>query len=176
MNRYIKKLIISALFLALALVLPFLTGQIKQFGNALLPMHIPVLLCGFVSGPAYGAAVGFLSPILRSFMFGMPPVFPEAVSMMFELCCYGTVSGLLYNFFPKKNRYIYITLLLAMASGRLVWGIVRYIFAIWFGIEFSVSIFVSGAFLTSIPGMILQIILIPTVIIILKKVGVVDNE
>ena len=77
---------------------------------------------------------------------------------------------------PKKNRYIYITLLLAMTSGRLVWGIVRYIFAIWFGIEFSFSIFVSGAFLTSVPGMILQIILIPAVIMILKKAGVMENE
>ena len=75
------KMILSALCLALAYVLPFLTGQIPEIGAMLCPLHIPVLLCGFVCGPAWGAAVGFIAPLLRSLTLGMPPLFPTAVCM-----------------------------------------------------------------------------------------------
>ena len=80
-----RKLVFAALLLALAMVLPFLTGQIPQIGQALCPMHIPVLLCGFVCGPIYAMAVGFIAPLLRFALFGMPPIFPTGVSMAFEL-------------------------------------------------------------------------------------------
>ncbi len=110
----------SGLFLALCLLLPFLTGQIPQFGNMLLPMHLPVLLCGFICGWPYGLAVGFISPLLRSMLFGMPPMFPTAVAMAFELAVYGLLSGLFYKIFPE-NVFIYVSLLLAMVGGRLIW-------------------------------------------------------
>ena len=84
-NNTLKKTILAAMFLGLGLVLPFLTGQIKEIGNMLLPMHIPVLLCGLICGWQYGIAVGFIMPILRSFLFSMPHMFPNAVSMAFEL-------------------------------------------------------------------------------------------
>ena len=94
------------IMLALALVLPFLTGQIPEIGSMLCPMHLPALLCGFMCGWPWGLAVGLISPLLRSVIFGMPPMFPTAVSMAFEMAAYGAVSGLLYRLLPKKKGYI----------------------------------------------------------------------
>jgi len=68
------RLTLAALFVALGLVLPFLTGQIPEIGSMLLPMHLPALLCGFVCGWPCGLAVGFVMPLLRSLIFGMPPL------------------------------------------------------------------------------------------------------
>ena len=93
----VKKLILAALFLAMAQVLPFLTGQIPEVGSMLCPMHIPALLCGFFCGWPWGLMVGFVAPILRSVTFGMPPMFPVAICMAFELATYGAVSGALYE-------------------------------------------------------------------------------
>ena len=90
-NNRVKQLVLSALFLALALVLPFLTGQIPEVGKMLCPMHLPVLLCGFFCSWPWGLAIGLIAPVLRSFMFGMPPLFPAAVCMSVELATYGAV-------------------------------------------------------------------------------------
>ena len=87
------KLILAAMFLAIGLLLPFLTGQIRQIGNMLLPMHIPVILCGLICGWQYGLGVGFVLPLLRCVIFGMPVLFPTAVSMSFELAAYGFTDG-----------------------------------------------------------------------------------
>ena len=127
----VKTLVLSALFLALALVLPFLTGQIPEIGSMLCPMHIPVLLCGFFCGWPWGLAVGFIAPLLRSLLFGMPPMFPVAVSMAFELATYGSISGLLYRKLPQNKLSVYISLLTAMIAGRLVWGLVRFLAQGW---------------------------------------------
>ena len=114
----IRKLTYSALFLALCLVLPFLTGQIPNIGSMLSPMHIPVLLCGMVCGWPWGLLVGFIAPIMRSLLFGMPPMFPTAISMAFELAAYGAISGILYKVLPKKPTYTYLSLIVAMIGGR----------------------------------------------------------
>ena len=102
-----KKLVLnvslSGMFLALAYVLPFLTGQIPEIGSMLCPMHIPVLLCGFVCGAPYGLVVGFIAPMLRSLTLGMPPLFSTATAMAFELAVYGLVAGLLYKALPKRK-------------------------------------------------------------------------
>ena len=115
----IRKLTYSALYLAIALVLPFLTGQIPEIGSMLCPMHIPALLCGFVCGWPWGLAVGFVSPLLRSLLFGMPTAY-TAAAMAFELAAYGAVSGILYRIFPRRNWSVYVTLIAAMIVGRLV--------------------------------------------------------
>ena len=165
-----KKLILSAMFLALGLVLPFFTGQIREIGNKLLPMHIPVLLCGFLCGPQYGLLVGFITPLLRSLLFSMPPL-PRAIGMAFELATYGAVTGLLYRKLPKSKARIYISLLIAMVAGRLVWGIVSILI---YGIEgsaFTWQMFAGGAFLNAIPGIVVQIILIPVLMLALEKAG-----
>lgn len=96
-TKTVRQLVLAALFLALAFVLPLLTGQVPKVGNMLCPMHFPVLLCGFVLGGPWGLAVGFAAPLLRSVLFGMPPMFPVAISMAFELATYGLVSGLLWR-------------------------------------------------------------------------------
>ena len=165
------KLVLAAFFLALALVLPFLTGQIQQIGNMLCPMHIPVLLCGFFCGPWYALAVGLISPILRFFLFGMPPIMPIGIAMAFELAAYGVLAGVFYKIFPKKIGYIYLSLVLAMIGGRIVWGILEVILSGLGQVEFSFDIFIAGAFLRAIPGMILQLILIPILVQRLNRLG-----
>ena len=128
----VKKLILAALFLAMAMVLPFLTGQIPEVGNMLCPMHIPALLCGFFCGWPWGLMAGFVAPLLRSVTFGMPPMFPVAFCMAFELATYGAVSGMLYQKLGKKKRSIYVALLVAMVLGRLVWGVWSGVPPAWF--------------------------------------------
>ena len=124
-----RQLVLAALFLALAFVLPLLTGQVPKVGNMLCPMHFPVLLCGFVLGGPWGLAVGFAAPLLRSVLFGMPPMFPVAISMAFELATYGLVSGLLRHRAKHNLPALYAVLLAAMVSGRIIWGIVRFVLA-----------------------------------------------
>lgn len=170
------KLTYSAVCLALALVLPLLTGQIPQIGQALCPMHIPVFLCGFLCGWPWGLAVGFIAPLLRSALFGMPPIFPTACAMAFELAAYGFLSGILYKLLPKKTGNIYVTLLIAMIGGRIVWGLARYVFAGIQGSEFTFAAFLAGAVTNAIPGIILHIILVPVIIIALKRANLVLNE
>lgn len=165
-------LVLAAFFLALGIVMPFLTGQIPGIGSRLLPMHIPVLICGFVCGWQYGLLVGFVVPLLRSVMFGMPPMMPTAIAMAFELAVYGAVSGLLYEKLPKTNLVIYISLIGAMLAGRVVWGIISVPLYGIAGKGFSWQIFVAGGFANAIPGIILQIALIPVIIMALKRAKV----
>ena len=163
------RLIFSAMFLSLALVLPFLTGQIPEIGKMLCPMHIPVLLCGFFCGPLYGAAVGAIAPLLRFALFGMPQLFPDGLAMCFELFTYGLIAGLLYYLLPKKPWAVYASLIGAMLAGRAVWGIVR---VILYGVgkaPFGWAAFLSGAFIKAVPGIIVQIVLIPVLVIALRK-------
>jgi len=170
-----KKMVLSALFLALGIILPFFTGQIPRIGNALLPMHIPVLLCGFVCGWQYGLIIGLIVPIFRSMIFSMPPMMPTAVAMAFELAVYGAVTGILYAKLPKTKPFIYISLLVAMVAGRLVWGIISIPLYGIAGKSFSIAIFVANGFTNAIPGMILQIVAIPIMIMALERAGVLKN-
>jgi thiamine transporter ThiT len=175
-NTTTKKMVLSGLFLALGLLLPFLTGQIPQFGNMLLPMHIPVLICGFICGWPYGLAVGFITPLLRSVLFSMPPMFPTATAMAFELAAYGFATGILYRLLSKKVSSLYVTLLCAMIFGRVIWGIAQMILTGVTGKAFTLAIFLSGAFLNAVPGIVLQIILIPILILALQKAKLMENE
>ena len=165
----IKKITLSAMFLALAFVMPFLTGQIPQIGSMLCPMHIPVLLCGFFCGAPWGLGVGFIAPILRSFILGMPHMFPTAFCMAFELAAYGLVAGWLHNKLPKKKASVYVSLLCAMIIGRLVWGIVMFACMGFDVSAFGLQAFMAGAVLNAVPGIILQIVIIPIIVITLEK-------
>lgn len=179
MNQYKKQLIklcISSLCLALCLLLPFVTGQIPKVGNMLCPMHIPVLLCGFLCGAPYGLAIGAVAPLLRNLIFGMPQMIPAGLSMSFELAAYGLLVAFCYRSFPKKKRYLYVSLLLAMLGGRLVWGIVRFVIGQVTGLPFTLALFISGGFTTAIPGIVLQLVLIPPVVITLKKARLVPER
>lgn len=164
-----RKIALSAMLLALSFVLPFFTGQIPEIGSMLCPMHIPVILCGFLCGAPWGILVGFVSPLFRSFILGMPPLFPTALAMAFELSAYGFFSGFLYKKLPTKNIYIYINLIISMVVGRIVWGIVTFILMGLSIEKFGFSVFFTGAVINAIPGIILQLILIPVLVIIIKK-------
>lgn len=166
-----KKLVYSAMCLALCLVLPFLTGQIPEIGSMLLPMHIPVLLCGFLCGGGWGAAVGFTAPLLRHLLFGMPPM-PGCISMALELATYGFVVGLLHRKLGKGVKSIYVSLICAMAAGRLVWGIAQMAIMGLNGGSFPFGAFVAGAFTSAIPGIVLQLVLLPILVRALEKAGV----
>ena len=169
MDKKNRRLAYAALFLALALVLPFLTGQIPTIGKALSPMHIPVMLCGFLCGPLWGAAVGAVAPLLRSVLFGMPAMVPGGVAMTFELAAYGVLSGWLYRLLPRKPWSIYVSLLVAMIGGRLVWGAARFALAGLSGSEFPFSAFLAGAVTGAIPGIVLHIVLIPLLVMGLER-------
>lgn len=163
------KNVLAALFLALAMVLPFLTGQIPNIGSMLCPMHVPILLCGFICGGVRGFAVGATAPLLRSLIFSMPPLFPTALCMAFELAAYGAAAGVLYKIFAKKKRYIYLTLIISMIIGRLVWGAAMLVCMGVSGGGFTASAFVSGAIINALPGIALQIILVPVLVMVYGK-------
>ena len=170
----VRQLVPAALFLALAFVLPLLTGQVPKVGNMLCPMHFPVLLCGFVLGGPWGLAVGFAAPLLRSVLFGMPPMYPIAIAMAFELATYGAVAGFMYRKVQHTLPMVYATLVTSMVAGRLVWGAVRFVLAGLSGSSFPFSAFLSGALLTAVPGILAQLVLIPLILTALQKAGFMD--
>ena len=171
-----KKLVLSALFIALGIVLPFFTGQVPQIGNMLLPMHIPVLICGFVCGATYGAFVGMITPLLRSLIFTMPPLMPKAVGMSVELAVYGLVTGLMYAKLRRRKFGIYISLITAMIIGRIAWGVTSFILFTVLGNPFTLELFFAEAFVNAIPGIIVQLILIPTLIFALEKAHLLEKD
>ncbi|HOK44111.1 MAG TPA: ECF transporter S component [Thermoclostridium caenicola] len=173
-NYAVRKLTLSGLFLALGLLLPFLTGQIPTIGRMLLPMHIPVLLAGFVCGWPYGLIVGLICPVLRSVLFGMPPMM-SALAMTFELAAYGFAAGFLYRILPKKNIFVYVALLASMLFGRIVWAGASLVIYRLSGSAFTWEMFAAGAFVNAIPGIILQIVLIPAIVMALKKSGHIEE-
>ncbi len=172
----VRKLTYAALYLAIAMVLPFVTGQIPEIGSMLCPMHIPVLLCGFMCGWPWGLAVGLIAPLLRSVVFGMPALFPSAVAMSFELAVYGGTAGLLYHLLPKRKWITYAVLLISMIAGRIVWGIVRLILAGLSGSSFTWALFLAGAVTNAIPGIILHLVLIPALVIAMERAGLSLNR
>ncbi len=172
-HKHLNNLVLSAMFIAIGLVLPLLTGQIKQIGNMLLPMHIPVILCGLICGWQYGLAVGFILPFLRSTIFGMPAMYPNAVAMAFELATYGFIVGLLYGRSKNQNVLtIYKCLIIAMLAGRVVWGVVE-VLLLGIGGAFTYEMFIAGAFLNSVPGIILQLVFIPALMVALDRAKIV---
>lgn len=175
-SMQVRKMTYAALFLAIAMVLPFVTGQIPEIGSMLCPMHIPALLCGFMCGWPWGLAVGFIAPLLRSVIFGMPAMFPGAVAMAFELAAYGGLAGLLYRLLPRKEWSVYAVLVISMIAGRIVWGIARVILAGLSGSSFTWALFLAGAVTNAIPGIILHIILIPVLVIVMDRAGLTLNK
>ena len=175
MSKTTKNLTLSAMFLAIGMVLPFLTGQIPQIGNMTLPMHIPVLLCGVICGWQYGAALGFILPLIRYMVFGMPVLFPTGIAMAFEMLTYGLVIGLVYSLSRWKCIVsLYRALISAMIAGRVVWAVAQMILLGVSGGAFTMKMFLAGAFLNAVPGIIIQLVLIPAVMVALGRTGMVQ--
>lgn len=166
----------AALCLCMALVLPFATGQIPEIGNMLCPMHLPVLLCGFLCGWQWGLTVGAVAPLLRSLLFTRPPLYPTAIAMTFELAVYGLLAGLLYRMFPKRVGYIYVALVGAMIGGRVVGGLAQLILLSLDGKGYTATVFFTEYVLTAWPGILLQLLLIPLTVSALRRSGLIPNE
>lgn len=173
MQRQIRNLTLAAMLLALGLILPLVTGNIPRVGNLLLPMHLPVFLGGLLLGWQYGLILGAVLPLMRSLLFGMPPLYPVALAMTFELATYGAVAGALYRRSPWKClRALYRALLFAMFAGRAVWGIAEVALLGMTGKTFTRQMFLAGAFLNAVPGILLQLILIPSIMLALHRTGI----
>ena len=172
----IRKVVFSALLLALAVVLPILTGQIPQIGNLLLPMHIPVLLCGYVCGCPWGLIVGLCAPILRALIFNVPVLWPTAIAMAVELAAYGALAGFMYKRLPKTSGWICLELVIAMLVGRLLWGAAVWIIAAATGEEFTFAIFFETTITMAIPGIVIQLVLIPLLVTELQKAKLILND
>ncbi len=169
----VTRMVLAAMFLAIGIVLPFFTGQIPMIGAMLLPMHIPVLLCGFICGWKYGLAVGVLLPLVRSALFTMPPMFPQAVAMAVELGTYGFVSGWLYEHSKWQClKAIYRCLIAAMLAGRLVYGLVMAGLMALIGQPYSFEVFMTSAFVNGLPGILVQLLLIPSIMALLNSQGI----
>lgn len=164
-----RKLVLSSFFLALGILLPQISHMFggKEVGSIFLPMHIPVLLSGFITGPLMGLYIGILTPVLSHIITGMPPMSPVPIlpMMIFELAAYGLLSGILYQ---KLKQNIFISLLGAMVGGRIVYGIVMSIIAHLFHIELSPISSVLASIVSGLPGIALQFVLIPALIQALK--------
>lgn len=174
----IRKLCLSAMFLALGWLLPFITGQIHAIGNMLCPIHLPVMLCGFILGPIYGLIIGFITPLTRTFLFGMPVLYPFSICMALELATYGLLCGLLYKLFKKifgNIISIYFSLIISIISGRIVWGLARLFCGLVSRNYFTWTLFISGGFLTAWPGIIIQFILIPLLMKILIDTKIINK-
>lgn len=169
-----RRLVMAALCVALGVVLPQLLHAVPNAGNVLLPMHIPVLLCGLTCGWAYGLGCGLLAPLLSHLVTGMPPaaVLP---GMLCELAVYGLIAGLAAKYIHTGKRAldIYVQLIAAMLIGRVVYGIVNAL--IFRAGAYSMEIFLTAAFVTALPGIILQLVLLPGLILILEKAKVLET-
>lgn len=169
-NPKLKNLVLTAMFLAIGLVLPFLTGQIKEIGNMLLPMHIPVFLCAYICSWKHGMALGFILPLMRSMIFHMPQLYPNAVAMAFELATYGLVAGYLYYKSKYKcTKALYKSMIMSMLAGRVIWGVAEVILLGIGGGAFTFSAFIAGAFAKAVPGIIIQLVLIPAIMVALGR-------
>lgn len=163
-----KRIVTAGLMLAIGILLPMVTAHgygIK--GTVLLPMHLPVFVCGFCCGPLYGGLCGLILPVLNSMLTGMPTLFPNALIMTGELGTYGFISGLLYQKSGFCKKYLYPILLAAMAAGRIVYGLLGSLLLLF---DPNLGTFsVIAALVTGIPGIVIQVILIPNIVALLRK-------
>ncbi len=164
-----RQLTITAMLLAIGFVLPFLTGQIPNVGRMLLPLHLPVLIGGMICGPFWGLALGAILPILRSVIFGMPPMMPTALCMAFELAAYGFFAGLFREKLPKTAPMLFVSLTGSMLLGRIVWGLASIVFYGFTEKAFTWQLFMAGAFINALPGILLQFVVIPPIVLAIEN-------
>ncbi len=155
-----KKMILSGLFIAIGLILPTIFHTLSLPGSTFSPMHLPVMLGGFLLGPVYGAAIGFMTPVLCSVLTGMPPLMPTMPMMAFELLAYGFVTGLLFT----KTKKIYVSLITAIICGRLCSVVAAFILSITFAPQITPIPYVISGVVNGLPGIAIQLILIPILV------------
>lgn len=172
--RSVKRMTIAAVCIALCVVLPIAFHSIPDGGSVFLPMHIPVLICGLVCGWPFGFLTGLMGPLLSSVLTGMPPA-AFLPAMMVECAVYGMVSGLVLKGIRTKKLYLdlYIALVTAMIAGRVVSGIAK---ALIFSPGMAMSAWVTASFITALPGIVIQLVLLPMVVVTLMKAKVVPSR
>lgn len=166
-------MVAAALCVALGIVLPVAFHSVPNAGSVILPMHLPVLLCGLLCGPVYGLLCGILTPALSSLFTGMPPA-AYLPSMLCELAVYGLLAGLLILVVRSKWTLLnlYVALVGAMLAGRVVYGILN---ALLFRAgQYSLQLWVTASFVTALPGILIQLVLLPVLVFALRKAKVVD--
>lgn len=170
----VKTLTMTAVCIALCVVLPIAFHSIPNAGSVFLPMHIPVLICGMICGWPYGFLCGLMGPLLSSAITGMPPI-AMLPSMMVECGTYGLVSGLVLRFLRTKSTYgdLYIALVTAMLAGRVVSGIAK---ALIFTPGLAMSAWVTASFVTALPGILIQLVFLPSVVYTLMKARVIPQR
>lgn len=171
---HIKKLVLTAVCSALCVIVPMAFHSIPNAGQVFLPMHIPVLLCGMLCGWPYGLACGLIGPALSSLLTGMPlpAVLP---GMLVECAVYGCASGLLLRYVRTGNRYadLYISLVPAMLLGRVISGIVK---GLILTPGLSLVAWVSASFVTSLPGIAIQLLLVPILVLGLERAKLIPKR
>lgn len=170
----IKRLTLTALSVALCVVVPMAFHVIPNAGSVMLPMHIPVLLCGLVCGWQFGLLCGILGPLVSSVLTGMPPA-AMLPGMMVECGMYGCVGGLMMDRVRTGSLYadLYISLPVAMLMGRVISGIVK---ALILTPGLSLNVWVTASFVTALPGISIQLILLPTLIVALTRAGLIPSR
>ena len=170
----VKKLILTALCMALCVVLPMTLHAVPMAGMRFLPMHIPVFICGLICGWKFGLFAGITGPLLSSFLTGMPP-HAIVLPMMVELAIYGSTAGLIMQFVRTKRIYLdlYISLIVAMIIGRIFAGISG---ALIFTTVDSLNVWITSYFITALPGIIIQILLIPSIVFALEAARLIPRR
>ena len=153
-----RNIVLAGLLIAIGIIVPAIFHTTGIDGRVFLPMHIPVLLGGFLLSPLYAFLVGVVTPLVNSLLTSMPPLFPTAIIMMFELGVYGLIASYLYR---DAKMPLIISLILSMIAGRLVASLVTYVFVLAFSLQIDPMFILTGGILFALPGIIIQIILIP---------------
>jgi riboflavin transporter FmnP len=174
MNTKIRSLSFTGLCVALGLVLPSAFHTIPNAGVVFLPMHIPVLLCGLITGWPYGLACGVITPILSHLATGMPPT-PVLPGMVVELAVYGLVGSLLMRRLIRRGMAgVYGALIGAMLAGRLAAGVAK---ALIFNVgAYSLEIWIASSFVTALPGILLQLVAIPAIVLALRRARIIQAQ
>lgn len=168
----VKKSIITAACIALCIVLPMAFHAIPNAANIYCPMHVPALLCGLICGWPLGLLCGIAGPVLSSIFTGMPPM-AYLPSMIVELAAYGFFSGLVMTFLHTGRLYadLYISLVSALLAGRILAGIAKAL--IFSAGKYSLAAWTASYFITSLPGLIIQLALIPSIVFALQKAALI---
>lgn len=172
MQKKTRELVLTAMLLALGMVLPFLTGQIPAIGQMISPLHIPAFICGLTCGWQWGLVLGVVLPLLRSVVFGMPPLVAVGIPMAFELAVYGAVCGLLYPLFAKHTKRLpamLLSLVIAMIAGRLVGGAAKAVVMGITGAGYTFAAFVAGYFTSTLVGAAIHLVLVPAIVTAVEK-------
>lgn len=170
-KQYTREMTLTSMFIALGLIVPMIFHTFHLGGPIFLPMHLPVIMCGFLVGRKQGLLCGLIVPLLSSLLTGMPPLFPTAFVMSIELGTYGFVTGWL-----GKKINVYGALILAQCIGRITGAVASFILLGLASKPFILSTYITSVFVTALPGILLQLLLIPMGIIFLQRVGVIRKD